>query len=108
MQRLDYTSEDYKNYRVTFGTKHLGKALDDCSADWLLWCYEQDWCRSKHPLLYAYVDKNRKHLEKGAGNRWQKSYKKPTGKQGMNDTKFQRRLFDSHSSAYDVTDDDMY
>lgn len=50
---------------IAFG-KHKGTKLDDVPAQYLLWCYEQDWFRRKYPEVHGYVESCLELLEEQA------------------------------------------
>jgi hypothetical protein len=56
------------SYILTFG-KHKGESLGAVPASYLLWFYEQADSHKTRPLVYNYIKKNLKHLEKEAGEK---------------------------------------
>lgn len=50
---------------LTFG-KHKGERLGDVPAGYLLWLGDQEWLGQKFPEIKAYIEKERRTLEKEA------------------------------------------
>jgi len=48
---------------MPYGAKHKGKLMANVPSSYLLWAYNEPWCKAAWPEVFAYVEKNKDILK---------------------------------------------